>query len=106
MFDRPVRVANQSNIVLAGDISLYPQNGSYAGLGGANVATADNKRQSQVLAFSLDNRTQAYVATSLEEYSELYVIVEAGAVKTATDWADAATYQDNERMVLAVIVVW
>ena len=106
VFDQPVRVANQSNIVLAGDISLYPQNGSYADLGVADVATADNKRQSQVLAFSLDNRTQAYVATSLEEYSELYVIVEAGSIKTATDWADATTHQDNEHMALVVMVVW
>ena len=106
VFDQPVRVANQSEIGLVGDISMYQQNGSYVGLGEADVATADNKRQSQVLAFSLDNRTQAYVAASLEEYSELYVIVEAGAVKTAIDWADTTTHQGNEYIVLAVIVVW
>ena len=106
VFDNPVIAHNPDRIGIIHDIDAYlDDESSYAGLGDADLQTVDNKRQSSVLIFELDDDTLATITESLEEYDDLIITIDNRAVFVADGFVDITTYNDNKPWLLTGTVI-
>lgn len=83
---------NPGRIGLIHDIAAYIDDGTAPGLGGAELSTVDNKRQSAVLAFALSEDMRLDVAESLRTYGDLALLIRSGAIYSADGFADVTAH--------------
>lgn len=88
VFDQMVVAHNPDRIHLIHDVDAFIESGEAPGLGGAELHTVDNKRQSAVLAFKLSGTMWLEITESLRTHGDLAVLVDTRAVYAAEGFAD------------------
>ena len=86
VFDRPVIAGNTDRMELILDIQSYLADGSGHDLGDSDIHTVDDKRQSVVLALSLPAVLRDMAAESLQESSDMALVIRQNAVYDADDF--------------------
>ena len=71
VFDQPVMARNPDRILLIHDIDAFLEDGDAPNLGDAELDTADGKRQSTILAFTLPDAMRQDVAQSLSGHGDM-----------------------------------
>ena len=105
VFDRLVVAQNPDRIGLIHDIEAYIDKGMASDLGDAELSTVDNKRQSQILAFALDEDLRLEVAESLRMHGDLALVVQSGAVYSAEGFADITGHADAGAILVGDLTV-
>lgn len=105
VFDRLVVAQNPDRIGLIHDIEAYIDGGTASDLGGAELSTVDNKRQSRILAFALADDLRLEVAESLRTHGDLALVTQSGAVYSAEDFADITGQADAGAILVGDLTV-
>ena len=88
VFDSMVVASNPDRVLLIHDIDAYIDDGASPDLGDSEMYTVDNKRQSAVLAFALDDTLRLAVTESLRSHGDLVLYIETGAIYAADGFVD------------------
>ena len=104
VFDQPVVAHNPDNILFLHDISRYIDDETAPNLGDADLYTVDDKRQSAILMFTLDDTLRLAVTESLRTHGDLALIIEERAVYTAEGFTDI-TRQGDSPILTGIMVV-
>lgn len=105
VFDRLVVAHDPDGISLIHDIAAYIEEGAAPGLGGAELSTVDNKRQSVVLAFALTEEMRQQVSESLEAHGDLALLVRPGAIYSADSFADVTVHLEAGALLVGDLMV-
>ena len=104
VFDQPVVASNPDRISLIHDVDAFIEDGVAPDLGEAELSTADNKRQSAILAFTLDDVLRLEVAESLRTHGDLVLLIDSRAIYTADGFTDITP--KSPMLVPDITVVW
>ena len=88
VFDRLVVAHNPERIHLIHDIGAYIEDGTAPNLADAELDTADDKRQSMILAFALSDAMRLNVIQSLRDQADLALLIDTRAVYAAEGFVD------------------
>ena len=88
VFDSMVVASNPDRILLIHDIDAYIDDGAAPNLGAADIHTVDNKRQSAVLAFALDDTLRLAITESLRTHGDLVLYIDTRAIYAADGFVD------------------
>lgn len=102
VFDDLVVAHNPGRIHLIHDIETYIDEGTAPDLGGAELHTVDDKRQSMMLAFTLPEAMHLDVIESLRDNADMALMVDTQAVYAAEGFVDIT---DGSPMLVPNILV-
>lgn len=100
VFDQPVMARNPDRILLIHDIDAFLEDGDAPNLGDAELDTADGKRQSTILAFTLPDAMRQDVAQSLSGHGDMALEFGERAVYLAERFVPMQPMQVSDIMVV------
>jgi hypothetical protein len=103
VFDRAVIANNLDRIHLIHNIDTYLEDGTAPSMGGAELHTVDNKRQSVVLVFALPDGLRLAVTESLRTHGDLALLIDTRAIYSAKGHVDVTG--DEPTLVPDIMVV-
>ena len=105
IFDHPVVASNPDRIYLIYDIDAYIENSTAMNLDDSELYTVDNKWQSAVLVFELNDALRMAVTESLREVDYLGLLIDTRGIYTAEDFTDITKRDGSQILVPDVVVV-
>ena len=100
VFDQPVVARNPDRILMIHDIDAFLEDGDAPNLGDAELDTADGKRQSAVLAFTLPDAMRQDVAQSLSGHGDMALEFGERAVYLAESFVPMQPMRVSDIMVV------
>ena len=105
VFDDLVVVHNPDRIHLIRDIDAFIEDEEPPGLDGVELNTADNKRQSMMLAFTLPDAMRLRLTESLWIHGDPALLIDTYAVYAAEGFVDITGQNDNSPILIPNITV-
>ena len=105
VFNQLVVAHNPDRILLIHDIDAFIEDGTAPGLADAELNTADGKRQSAMLAFTLSGTMRLEVMQAIQTHGDLALWIDTRAIYAADGFVDITTRDNSPILVPDIIVV-